>query len=57
MIAIITFVTGFVSGMYVSTQIEKGIEQSLHDEHGNINTWVYWKRKHDNLKENINNND
>lgn len=57
MIEVIVFVTGFVSGMYVSTQIEKGIEQSLHDEHGNINTWVYWKRKHDNLKENIEKND
>jgi len=57
MLEIITFVVGFISGMYVVTQIEKGInkniEQSLHDEHGNINTWAYWKRKHDNLQENI----
>ena len=29
MIAIITFVTGFVSGMYVSTQIEKKKDKNI----------------------------
>ena len=38
MLALITFIVGFISGMYVVTQIEKGIDRNITKEN---NEFIY----------------
>ena len=69
-LSLITFVVGFISGMYVVTQIEKGIDKNIENEDEG-QKWIKqvfskpskeqlekYEREHNNwLKKNIKKND
>jgi hypothetical protein len=47
MLELITFIVGFISGMYVVTQLEKGIERNIKKENYENFVKKHYKKKKD----------
>ena len=49
MLELITFIVGFISGMYVVTQLEKGIDRNITKENYEDFVKKHYKKKNDQL--------